>query len=283
MRRLPTRASLGLGSWLAVGGALLPLWSLAACSINVNEARPARVLRGGEVQVSNVSGVVLPVGAVSDAVSPSQTLIDSAKNEEELTEDEQHELVRSAAAVAIQGPGYNSHLEVGVGMGYRIDLAARWGSGIYALSARRGFDLGRWDASFGSRLAYNTGESWIPYLDELNRVVGVADMTRIDTQLFGQLGREWGEWFRLWFGAKGIYSTYSARIDPSRLGLAPTEINDHLWYAGGFVGAAIGYRYVFVLAEFMALYTWADADIYGRNEDLSGLLLAPSWGFRLNF
>jgi hypothetical protein len=281
-RGLP-RSSLGFGPRWAVVGVLLPLLGLTACSINVNEARPARVLRGGEVQVSNVSGLVLPVGAVGDAVDPSQQLIDAAEDEEELTENEQRELVRSSAAIAIQGPGYNSHLEVGVGMGYRVDLAARWGSGIYALSARRGFDLGQWDASFGSRLGYNTGESWIPYADELNHIVGVGEMRRMDTQLFGQLGREWGEWFRLWFGVKGIFSAYSVRINPSLLRLPPTEINDHLWYAGGFVGAAIGYRYVFFLAEFMTLYTWADANIYGRNEDLSGLLFAPSWGFRLDF
>jgi hypothetical protein len=264
---------------------------LPACAVNLNEARPARVLRGGEMEVSNINAVVVPFRVINDVIPPARNAIKALRSDEEPTEEEraarEQEALEAAAAIAIQGPGYGNHLAFGMGLGYRYDLSARMGNGIYGLSLRRGFDLGNWDASVGTRALYSAG-TWIPYLDTVSDVVKVTDMTRFDGQLFAQLGREWGEWGRLWFGAKGIYAHYDVELDTSRLQLEEAmlerlEFGGHMFYAGGFVGLALGFRYVFFVMELTGLYTVADVTIFDETRNMSGPVLVPSWGFRGNF
>src|SRR5262249_51989793 len=150
--------------------------------------------------------------------------------------------------------GYGAHVDLAVGLGYRYDVQARFGNGIYALSLRRGFPLGqRWQLALGLRGAYNTGQTFVAYADDVADWVKLSETRRFDGQLFAQAGAEWGEWGRLWFGAKGMVSPLETEIDTTRIGGDKQRIEATLYHAGGFAGAAIGFRWFFFVAELTVL------------------------------
>ncbi len=263
---------------------LLSLAALAGgCALNLNEARPARVLRGGEMEISQVSSVVLPTAFFTQAIDAADQSARAVTQGEEVDEAQRRSILRAAVLSAVHGPGYDAQLQFGLGLGYRFDVSARLASGIYGLSVRRGFDLGLWDGSLGARLLYNTGSSTIPYVDDINDVLSVADTQRLDSQLFASVGREWGEWGRLWFGAKGMHSIYRVDVEGDILDTGDVRVTGQAYYLGGFVGLALGFRYLFVVAEIMALYSWGGGDIGGRDIDLDTPVLVPSWGLRGTF
>jgi hypothetical protein len=255
----------------------------AGCAANFSEARPARVLRGGEIRVAQASSVNLPVRVIGDLIEPGEQVVSNISSSTTPTDEESEALVGAAVATALSGIGYGTHIDVGIGLGYRLDLSGRIGNGIYGLSLRRGFDLGRWDASLGLRASYNSGSSWVPYFDEINDYVKVTEMKRFDGQLFAQIGRELGEWGKLWFGAKGMVSPYSSSIDARAIGLDAVEWSDTIGFAGGFFGFALGYRWVHVIAELSVLWAMGDVELYDKRYDLSGAVIVPTWGLQATF
>jgi len=268
---------LALGAWLLLG---------AACAISISEGRSARVLRGGEVQIAEVNNIVVPTAAVKGVIGSAETLADAVDDDRALTEDEKHDLVAGATAIALSSPGYGAHLDVAVGFGYRLDGQLRLGNGVYGASLRRGLDLGKWHGALGLRAAYNSGGSLVPYLDTVNSLLKVGDMTRWDGQLFGQVGREFGEWGKLWLGAKWMESWFAGTVDASspKIGLGKDSFDGRLRYLGGFVGVGLGYRWFHVLLELTVMHVDAsELTLFGRSPDLDGWLIAPSWGFQGTF
>jgi len=250
----------------------------AGCSMNVSETRPARVLRGGEIQVAEVNDVVIPTRAVSGVIGGARQAAAAAKDRA-LTDDERRTLTGAAAAVSLTGPGYGAHIDLAVGLGYRYDLQARIGNGIYALSLRRGWDLGRvWHLALGVRGAYNSGQTFFAYADDITEWVKLSDTRRFEGQAFVQAGPEWGEWGRLWFGAKGMVSPLATDIDTTRIGGSQERIRATLYHAGGFVGGAIGYRWFFFVAELTVMAAAGHVRAFDQDYDLSGVVIAPSWG-----
>ncbi len=260
--------------WLA---SLVAVALCCGCAVNLSEARPARVLRGGELQISEVNNVVVPLGALDDAFTSADTLVKAARDKS-LTQSQAQDLAGRAVAIALAGPGYGAHIDVTLGLGYRIDSNFRFGNGIYALSLRRGIDWDKWHAAIGVRGGYNTGTSVIPYLNDLNSYVEIADTTRWDMQAFAQLGREYREWGRLWFGVKAMHSQFALTVDATAIGLGRTAIDDDLNYFGGNLGFALGYRYVYFVAELSVLTASGAISAFGTERSLAGTTVAPSWG-----
>ena len=111
-----------------------------ACAMNVSETRPAKVLRGGEIQLSEMNDIVIPTRAVGGLIDGARDAANSA-DDGTLTPEERRTLIGAASAISLTGPGYGAHIDLAAGLGYRFDLQARIGNGIYALSLRRGFPL----------------------------------------------------------------------------------------------------------------------------------------------
>ncbi|MBM4342541.1 MAG: hypothetical protein FJ100_04095 [Deltaproteobacteria bacterium] len=251
--------------------------SVSGCAVNLSEARPARVLRGGELQISEINNVVAPLGALDDTITSAEALVQAARDKS-LTQAQARDLAGRAVAIALAGPGYGAHIDVTLGLGYRIDTNFRFGNGIYALSLRRGVDWDRWHAGFGLRAGYNTGTSVIPYLNDLNSYVEIADTTRWDLQAFAQLGREFREWGRLWLGVKAMRSLFTLTVDASEIGLGRDVIDDGMDYFGGHIGFAVGYRYVYFVGELSVLRASGSIAAFGAERSLEGTTVAPSWG-----
>ncbi|HJN77725.1 MAG TPA: hypothetical protein QGF58_27640 [Myxococcota bacterium] len=207
------------------------LWTLG-CAINLAEMRSARVLRGGEVHVSQINSVVVPTAGVREAIDPARTLIDELEEDDSLSTEEREVLVGGLSAIALTGPGYGS------------------------------------------------GGAWFSVLDWANKAVRVSKLRRLDTTASVTVGREFDEWGRLWWGAKTQVSPYVFELDGSDLGIGQERSTGTMTCAGGFVGGAIGWRWVHFGAELTVLHARGSVDAFGSEHDLSGLILAPHWGLQ---
>ena len=254
-----------------------------ACAMNVSETRPAKVLRGGEIQVAEMNDVVIPTRAVGGLIDGARDAANAA-DDRMLTPEERRTLIGAASAISLTGPGYGAHIDMAAGLGYRFDLQARLGNGIYALSLRRGFPLSeKWNLALGARGAYNSGATFVEYADYVTEWVKLSETRRFDGQLFVQAGPEWGEWARLWFGAKGMVSPLRTDIDATRIGGTQERIEATIYHAGGFVGAALGYRWIFFVVELNVLASYGKFRAFDEDYDLSGYVIAPSYGFMGTF
>jgi hypothetical protein len=250
--------------------------------MNVSETRPARVLRGGEIQLAEVNDIVIPTRAVGGLIDGAKEAANSA--DDGLTTEERRTLIGAATAISLTGPGYGAHLDAAAGLGYRFDLQARIGNGIYGLSLRRGFPLSeKWHLALGLRGAYNTGQTFIEYADYVTEWVKLSETRRFDGQAFFQIGPEWGEWGRVWFGGKGMWSPLVTDIDATRIGGTRERVEATVYHAGGFVGAAVGFRWIYFVAELNVLASWGRFRAFDEDFDLSGYVIAPSWGFMGQF
>jgi hypothetical protein len=256
---------------------------LPGCATNLSEARSARVLRGGEVQVAQINSVNLPTRVVGDLIASGKKTVDVVDQGGTPTDAQRKQLLGGAAAIALSGVGYGTHIDAGFGLGHRLDLSARVGNGTYALSLRRGFDIGRWDAAVGLRAGYGSGSSWIPYFDDINDYAKIADLQRLDAQLLAQVGRDFGAWGKVWFGAKGIVSPLWGSVDATHIGLPEADFDEVLGYVGGYAGVALGYRWVHFVVELSVLYTTGSVELYDYEYDLSGVVIVPTFGLQATF
>jgi hypothetical protein len=250
--------------------------------MNLAELRTARVLRPGEMQVTQGNNIVIPTSSVVESWNAAQIIADQDRAGM-LSEEEALDLVGGATAIALSSPGYGTFLEYAVGLPRRFELSARFGNGIYGLGVRRGVSKDQWHANLGIRAAYNGGGSWVSYANTLNSYIDVGKVRRVDLSATAMVGREWEEWGKIWLGAKAMVSPYTLDIDASAVGLGETSTSSSMRYVGGFVGGGLGFRYVHFTVELSVLYASGDLEVFDRDYSLRGLVLAPSWGFQATF
>ena len=71
-------------------------------------------------------------------------------------------------------------------------------------------------------------------------------------------------------------------LDASLLNVAiVNETSGSIHHLGAFGGAAFGYKFIFAYAELTAAYMIAKPEILGRETDLGGLVIVPSFGLML--
>lgn len=263
-------------------------WLLLAlcpgCAMTLGELRPARPLRGGEVQAVYGQDLVLPTATVRQSVDLGQQLAEVARDDVDgLSVDQKQDLTRSVAALALASPGVGTWAEVGVGLGYGWDVSARVGSGTAGLAVRKGLWRHPWSASATARVATNAGDLRLGTLSSFAGLVEVGELRRVDLGLSGQVGLDLGEVGMLWGGARGVLSPYTLTLDPSWVGLEPVHSAGRLGWGGAYGGAALGWRYVWVAAELSVLRAGGSLELYGEPMPLQGWVVLPAWGVIVGF
>ncbi|GEM_PF-1240883 len=266
----------------AVVAVAIATGALSGCAINISEMRSPRVLRGGEINISQANHVVVPTSSVAELYKQGEVVVEAVDEGRDLTDGERHDLTKSAISIALSSPGYGTHLDFAIGLGYRFDFQVRAGNGIYGTALRRGFDLGETThAAIGWRGAYNGGSSLVPYLDNINGALAVSDMNRYDNQVFGHIGIEFGQWGKLWTGAKWMASWFDATIGGDALP-QPESIGGRVDYIGGFVGGAVGFRWFHLIGELNVTQVKSEGiRAIGENINLKGWIVAVTWGFQI--
>ncbi len=254
------------------------------CAMNLAEMRSARVLEGGEWQLTQVNSVVVPSAAVARSIDPARELLGELGEDDELSAQEREVVLGGLTAVALSSPGYGTYLDAAVGLGHGFDLSARVGNGSYSVQARRSLLPPRkhpWHLSAGLRVGYSSGGAWLGVLDLANTALSVSSLRRLDLSAHAAAGRDFGEWGKLWWGPRLQASPYRMQLDASRIGLDPQTSTGTLGWAGGFVGGGIGWRWVHFCGELTVLGAWGRTQAYGSEYSVSGVVLAPHWGVQV--
>lgn len=256
----------------------------SGCAMNLAELKSPRVLRGGEVELVYGNNAILPSSGVRQVVESSVALADDNQSGEGLQQSQKETLVAGAAALSLASPGYGSFFEANLGLGYGFDASARVGNGIGGLGLRRRLVAQHpWHLTLGARADWNTGGSWLGPIDTVGQLVKVTDMRRADLGATLHGGVELGEWGQAWGGLKVVDSPYRLNIDATLIDLGQQQERGHIVHAGGFVGAAVGFRWVYLSGELMLLRSWGELEIYDQPLSLTGWTLVPGWGVKGRF
>jgi hypothetical protein len=91
------------------------------CAMNVSETRPAKVLRGGEIQLAEMNDIVIPTRAVGGLIDGARDAANAA-DDRMLTPEERRTLIGAASAISLTGPVRRPHRSGG---GPRLPLRSQ--------------------------------------------------------------------------------------------------------------------------------------------------------------
>lgn len=263
---------------LLAGGVLL---GSAGCSTTLSTLQPAKPVGAGHVHVGVGANVNLPVSSAVGAIAESTRVAARLSSESRApNEAEQRALVDAMLPLAINPPGATPDLMLRYGVVDAVDVGLRYsGSAIHgdvkaALYDEEPFTIA---VSLGYSRQRFSGLLF-DALDYLN--IGDYSRNNIEVPLiFGLKLKEYGH---VWFGPKFIGSFYSLDASVKDVGLV-AQSSGFIQHYGAFGGIALGYKYVFAVAELTAMYMVAKPTIAGRQVDLGGLVLMPSMGVMVRY
>lgn len=263
---------------------MTPLWLLSGCALNLAELRSARVLGGGEVQLTQGNTAVVPTAAVRETIDAAKLVIDARQSGEPLSEQQAQTLVAGATAVALSAPGYGGFGDLAVGFGYGWEGSLRMGSGVMGVGLRRRLYAAEpVYAAAGLRAQRSGGAAWMTALDTANDLVSIAELRRYDLSATLEGGLEVAEAVKLWGGLRGGVSPYRLSLDATALGLGVGETSGRIGMIGGFAGIGVGWRYVHFTAELGVSRSYGAATLLGQPVELGGVVVHPSWGVQFTF
>jgi hypothetical protein len=200
-------------------------------------------------------------------------------------------LVRAGTAVVVQPPSVGGSVSAAVGLSRRFALSLR-ASGNAARGALRWQFLRVAPGFYGS---LGVGVSTYFYGFPVQQFVpdlSLDDFSRVELDVPLSFGVS-GKLGHLWFGPKLVFSSYDARITACVDGTAGScareatlGVGGTAFYVAGQLGAAIGWKRVWLAAELTVAYVSASADVAlsmsGRSAQhrvsSDGIVLQPAIG-----
>jgi hypothetical protein len=286
---------------LVVAVVLTLALATSACSTTLSTLQPAEPMRPGHVQVNVAQNVNVPASRIVSAVDVAQEQARRYASDTGYrpTPEDQRRIVAATTGLALSSPGVNPDLMLRVGVIDDLDVGLRW-SGINAhadakyrflggspraagdASSRFRDEIGP-DKEGGFQGAVSLGISRSLYsglvFDALN-FLDIGGYSRWNVELPVIFGTALGDFGHVWFGPKYVFSAYSVDASLRNVGaIDGTSGTAH--HLGGFGGAALGYKVIFVFAELTVMKMFAEPSIFGRPTDLGGIIVVPSGGLML--
>jgi len=288
------------------------------CATSLSTMQPYETLRPGAVHFSTGYSINAPVSqsvrSIKSAIALGRHL--SAETSREggvvhpggargVPPSEWAEVGAAAMAVALSTPGYNNEYMGRIGVIEDVDVGIRWAWStlrldgkvqLYRYKPSRRFDMGlSLDVGAGYHFFDGAVFDVLSYLN-------IDEFRRFDAEASLIAGMSWGTYdsFQIWFGPKMMLSAYHVDgslgsfcapkdivcADQFRL-VDPDDTNGGMGLYGGFVGAAVGYRWVWFMVEMTGMWMVAKHHILPgltpEKTDLGGLVLFPSAGFMVRF
>ena len=259
------------------------------CAPALSSFTPAHVAPKKHVQAEAGFDISIP-SSIGDVVDQGATLSKAARGHE-LTRDEQQQLFRAGAALALNPPSLVTHL----GLAYTpldyFEVNGRLTSGAWRLGARyQVLDETKHsvDGSFslgGGRYSYE-----FPVSDQIP-LLKLEDFSRWQLDAGFLVGKH-GDWYRVWAGPRLLLSFYGTKlsfqqpaigVEAEKIVLA--SLDGAATYLGGQLGAALGYKHVFLGFELTVAKFWTSASIKvlddERNMDLDSFIVYPGLALML--
>ena len=265
--------------------AALALTLVSGCAPALSTFVPAETTPEGHVRATGGLGLNVPAGQIDDAYEVAEALADRAETQA-LTADEKDQLIIKTAGVMLNPPSATWEVQGRYGIHRRADVGLRYASGALRGDGRFTFlkpsAEGDLAGSVGVGLAYYTFE--IPVPPPMDSVIEIDDFRRYELDVPLLFGWSW-EMAHVWFGPKLLISRYStgmsARfVDEVRV----VDVSGTNLYSGGQVGAAVGYKKVWLGLELtvagLSGAAKIDVPAAGRSIDakFGGLVVYPTIG-----
>ena len=240
---------------------LLSALSVIGCAPTLSTFTPAHVPKAGHIQAEVGTDVSWPTGTLDRLVDSGKAAANAAEGES-LTEAQQQAVLKAATSLLLNPPSMNSHLGIGVGVVQNLEVSGRWVSGGWRLGSRYQFlqqDRDGIALSAGVGVGhYGWSNSMLDRLNDINDAFGIDlvryhEYSRWQFDLPLLVGKA-GTWYRWWTGPKLLLCKYHTSLDVNQ---NPGGVSDRVGftldglstYFGALIGAAVGYKYVFLAAE----------------------------------
>jgi hypothetical protein len=237
------------------------------CAPALSSFTPAHVAPKKHVQAELGFDVSVPTGSITKVVDQGTTLGNAARDRE-LTEDEQRRLFQAGAALGLNPPSLVSHVGVAYTLLDHFEVGGRLTSGAWRLGARYQLlqqALQQLDGTVslgGGHYSYE-----FPLSDQIP-FIKLEDFSRWQVDLAFLVGRH-GDWYRVWGGPRLLFSFYETELvfqQPSIPGVTTEKIvlaslDGAGTYLGGQLGAALGYKHVFLGFELTVAKFWTSAKL----------------------
>jgi hypothetical protein len=261
---------------------LLPLAPLLfGCSTTLSTLQPAETVGQGKFHVGVGGNVNIPVSGIVRVIDESASTASSlSKDSHTPTPAEQRALFNAALGLGLNPPGVTPDVMVRYGIVDEVDVGLRYsGTAIHADAKAMLYHEDPYSISVSlgySRQRYSG--TLFDALDYLN----IGDYSRNNIELPVLFGVKLKDYGHVWAGPKVIGSFYSLDASLKRVGVVEHS-GGFISYVGGVTGIAVGYKYVFLMAELTGMYMFAKPTIAGQQVDLGGLVLMPSFGAMARF
>ena len=268
-----------------ITGAALAFALNPGCAAGVSNFAPAHV--GPKGQWSGHAGVdlAIPTGGIGPLVDAGKTLAQAARSRT-LSEDEKIRVFAAGVNLALNAPGFVQHFSLAYNPVARWQLVASRIGGAWKLGGRHQLlaqDVDGADGSVGLALSrYSYGP---PAIIDVIDVIHLDDFQRWTIDVPMAIGRH-GRYHRWWTGPKFTYVHHTAQLvlrtpgqagAPAQEDVASTSGSASYW--GGYAGAALGYRSVFIATELtiVRLIGTAELNVFGRttSADTSSWVISP--------
>jgi hypothetical protein len=253
------------------------------CAPALSSFTPAHVAPKKHVQAEAGFDVSIP-SSIADVVDQAATISKNA-NGHQLTREEQQQLFRAGAGLALNPPSFVTH----VGLSYtaleHFEVNGRLTSGAWRLGGRYQvldetkhsvdgtFSLG------GGHYSYE-----FPVSDQIP-LLTLEDFSRWQLDAGFLVGKH-GDWYRWWAGPRLLVSFYGTELtfEQPAVGVEAQKkvlasLDGAATYLGGQVGAALGYKHVFVGFELTLAKFWTSASVKvlddERDMDLDSFIVYP--------
>jgi hypothetical protein len=258
-------------SWLLLG------CSLTGCGGGLPLLHPAQTLRLGDVRA--LAGFSSNV-AVGELAGATRNAVNQAAGNPNPPPPGDVSYAEGALVAAAIGPGLAPIAGARVGVGAQSEAGLVYTGRAVRADIRRSFELSDTLALSigvgGSATLYGrSGEASIPNVD-LGRLHGWGADVPI---LFGYQSD--GDLYMLWVGARGGWEhvdvdDLTSEPGSAQLGSPPITLSATQFWAGGLLGAAVGFRHVHVAMEMDVSYASVTGDYDQTHAHVQGVTLAPA-------
>jgi hypothetical protein len=260
-----------------------PALALTACAGGAPLLYPAKTLPKGEVRaVAGLSGEAL--------VSNFATALQSALNEAgtDSTQPTDVTFTKGALVAAAVTPGIAPFFAVRVGVGNDFEGGLTYTGRSAGIDMRRAFYFGS-DKSWAVSLGLRGTAALYGALDGGNLAgVNLSDLKGYGAEVPLLVGYEASSGlYMVWFGARGGWEhdtigTLTTEPGPG-LEVPPLGLTADRYWAGGVVGAAIGFRHLHAAVELDASYETITGSFAGTSATVQGATIVPAaalwWDF----
>lgn len=259
------------------------------CAPALSSLQPAHVAEKGHVQAEVGMDISIPTGTIASALDAGVALAEAAQREE-LTEPQRKRVFDAGVGLALNPPSATPHIGVAYTVVDNLELNLR-----YSVSAFRGGVRYQFldHEKHGVDLTVGLGAARYVYDLPVNSFIDILeleDFTRWQFDLPIAIGTS-GDWYRVWGGPRLMYTTFSTALTldlPSPGDIELASFSGNGLYVGGQIGAALGYKKVFLGVELtlVQLFSGGDLEAFGQKAlevELNSFVIYPTIGLMGEF